>query len=637
MTIVFTSAQSVFGGIQFQKTRFILPLHFVHLKVKMYFDFKEDPGVRGGRQPFLVAIFSDIGVDDGFFEFFDEDVERALEAYKEKESAQVSEIVEIFKEITSIDSSGEQIQFDANEYTLEDARRDLTLAKKSIERKDARTAQVLLVKAGRRFLVDSHHLDAGKCFQLAGELAAGLNNFEKAYDFFENAYKSYSEAGEVEDATIAEYYMGFAKLKRKMYAEALVNFQNTRDKLQGTPFAPRIEQHLAEIYQQIGEFEKARTAFEEAIERYEARENHQVLGELTKNYADLLVNQYLKPFIESHGGRIRAPKDRGVLLEEIVSMYKLSAKSWRYLNLKYEEAIAYEKLARALDISGFLIRSNSYYERAYEIFRDIGEPVRAINNLVNIGNNLGQLGEIDEAFEVYTRAFTEFRGESLGLLDIEVLEPLFYPSEHGGSMISDAGEFTPRIIDEDMLTVTRQNPELTKKVVPLLKLVIEEAKKAKSYIEAAKIAEKAYELNHFVGNLDGAEECKQNAMENYLHACEQHHSFARMNLQYEHNYEMAQKYALLALQWATSGLLFAPPEKRGEILDLIREEFNFTKRVLRVVPLNSIRKNSIERFQRLYAIYKKIRRRLDELDEYWEEIYDEITLRKSTFQVGSTK
>lgn len=639
----FMTAQSVFGGVTstgFQKTKFLIPLHYVHLKGRLYFDFMEDEGTRGGRTPILLGIFAEIDVKDSFFDLFDPWAETFLQEYKSQGTADVRQILDKFAAYTSEEVIAQQSSFVLEKYSVEEAKEDLARAREAVLQMDLVTAQVAALKAGSRFLVEKMYQEAAESFFLAGKLRLNLHEFSTAREYFEIAAENFDAASqsgdgaaEFVDAARAQYFIGSCLMNTGQDAEALPFILKAQDYLAETSFSSTIDDALAELYLRLGDFEKSRAAFREAIHKYEEQDNAGLLAELACDFADLLVEQFLLPHLEEvvQQGR-EAP-----LIEEIITMYKLSAHKWNELSVPYDEGVVYEKLARALDKAGFLLESNEYYERTCTIFRRLGDYSRAVNNLINVGNNLGQLGDLEGAFEVYLQAFTESQqSKDVSLLEMQVMDPIFYQSpegDAGNSIISQDGE-VDLLIEEDLFTVVSKNAELTKKVIPLLRSMAETSAGMHHYIEAAKIYERTYELSHFIGELQWAREYKALTMENYLATMHQHHEFARLLLHLEHQYDLGQKYALLALQWAMLSLLFAEKTRHAEILDTVKDQLLFAKTTLQSSPRFKTTKSTRSRFRRLYTIYQKVSANLEGLDSFWDEVYDELTLRKTTFQIS---
>ncbi|GAB4326502.1 MAG: hypothetical protein Kow0069_33040 [Promethearchaeota archaeon] len=636
----FMTAQSVFGGGGgsggFEKTQFVLPLHFADLRVKIFFDFVDDPDVRGGRRPVLLAVFTHVNAPNEFFDFFDPFVERALSLYKTTGDSSLSVVLETFEDRFSTETLVLNSTFVLDEYPFEEALKDLEKAERSYQSKDLATAQILATKAGMRLALEKSKPQAGKAFYLAGLVQFQLQDYAVAREYFQMAFSNLVDAGELEVAAQAEFYLGSCEFYLGDHGDALSHIIHAGEILHATDFAPLVKKTLANLFRELGKFEEAREAFRQALETYQQLGMNEALADVACHYADFLVAKFLKPNLarEAELG-VESP-----LVQEIKRSYSLAAAKWREEreSASPDEAMAFHKLARALDVTGLLEMSNEYYEKAFDVFMELGDVNRAINDLVNVGNNLGQLGDFDGALECYERAFREFKQHAgISLLDIDVLGSLFFETSTGtGGVMGVEGAVNPRIVDEDLVTVAMKNEEMTRKILPLFEVIGSESEASERFIEAAKIYERAYELAHTLGDTDAALRYKNAAFENYCAASDQHHKFARFSLIYEHDHAMAFKYSLLAFQWAMLAALFAG-EERPSCIEHAQDQLQFVDKVAKFASnvLNAeLYRSFRERLETLVAVYHKIKN-ADEVSAGWEDVFEVLSLRRGMFEPGA--
>ncbi|MHA1730292.1 MAG: hypothetical protein ACTSU5_00020 [Promethearchaeota archaeon] len=79
----YLSAQNVFSSVEFSRISFSLPNLKIRRKMKIYFDVVEDESVRGGRRPFMLAVYFPLETPDSFLERFDDVVHPYVEGYKD--------------------------------------------------------------------------------------------------------------------------------------------------------------------------------------------------------------------------------------------------------------------------------------------------------------------------------------------------------------------------------------------------------------------------------------------------------------------------------------------------------------------------------------------------------------------------
>lgn len=72
----------VFGSVDFKPTSFILPFHYLHAKVGIFFDYVLDTSVRGGRKPLMLATFFNEQVPSIMIEQFMEEIAEQFAEFK---------------------------------------------------------------------------------------------------------------------------------------------------------------------------------------------------------------------------------------------------------------------------------------------------------------------------------------------------------------------------------------------------------------------------------------------------------------------------------------------------------------------------------------------------------------------------
>lgn len=225
--------------------------------------------------------------------------------------------------------------------------------------------------AAKDFLALDNKESAGLQLWVAAELSSKIGAAGKALELFSEASSIYQTAGNTRNAIWTKIGMGRTQFDLRRYEEALATLSEaslTAEREGQSDLAAGTMSFLAEIDENLGEFENALTKYRSALQNYRK--------DVKQGDPTVEARIFLRM------GKIYRLLDR---YEEAVENFQLAISKARLANARDLTASAVTNLAEVFDWLADANTSVRYYKQALDLFRQEGDGPKQVEILATLG------------------------------------------------------------------------------------------------------------------------------------------------------------------------------------------------------------------------------------------------------------